>query len=213
MLFGEFDWQIASLVVASVLSAFAFVGWGVLLHYYTNRHITTMAVFIVALSLFVGGMWIATAGPWPAVYLWERGDAHLGVWLAVALLFEIAALLAIADDSHFRIAAFLYKLRRDLGAGDIWCANLRFLAIVGEKDFVESYFRPLFRATVELLNIQNTILSDNVLFPPCFYNRDFSHMRRHYTLLIRRLQELASLEGWAQLLPCHLISDKRPCRF
>jgi len=40
----------------------------------------------------------------------ERRDTHLSVGLPVALLFEIAALLAVADDGHFVCAAVLQEL-------------------------------------------------------------------------------------------------------
>src|SRR3989338_459409 len=107
---------------------------------------------------------------------WESGDADFGVRLAVASFLEVAALLAVADDVDFLIAAFLDELRRDFCTLHIRCADRGFFAVVGQKHFVEGNLVSLPCDAVELLNIQNAVLRDNVLLPTRFYDSDFGHM-------------------------------------
>src|SRR3990167_9261486 len=100
----------------------------------------------------------------------------IGLRLAVASFLEVAALLAVADDVDFLIAAFLDELRRDFCTLHIRCADRGFFAVVGQKHFVEGNLVSLPCDAVELLNIQNAVLRDNVLLPTRFYDSDFGHM-------------------------------------
>src|SRR3989344_2730807 len=110
-------------------------------------------------------------------------DADFCERLAVPTFLEIAALLAVADNRDFRLATLLDELRRDRGALHIRRPYRRFLAVVGQKHFIEGNFVPRL-VSVDFFNIQNAVLCDNVLLAARLYNSYLGHKSPKYSLII-----------------------------
>lgn len=99
----------------------------------------------------------------------------------MTLFLEIAAFLAIPNDSNFLIPTFLDDLSSHLGARDMGHAELYLLAIINEQHFVESNFCFPFRSLGgggppwKLFNRDNASVTYDVLLTACLYDRDFGH--------------------------------------
>ncbi len=91
-------------------------------------------------------------------------------------LFEVTTFWAVMNDSHFGVAAFLYELRRNLCPCDVRRTDFGRGTVIYEKDFIERYLCACAAYTLDLLDIQDAVLSDNVLLASCLNNCDFSHI-------------------------------------
>ena len=69
--------------------------------------------------------------------LGECSNTNLHMWLAMAVLLEGAALFAIADDAHRRVAAFFDDLGGYFGTLHIRLADGDFRPIIGQKHLIE----------------------------------------------------------------------------
>src|SRR5262249_8739182 len=69
--------------------------------------------------------------------LWERGDLHLCKMLAVSALLEIAAFLAVVDDSNFFGATLADEFGGDFCPINVRRPDFRRRAVVNKKYLVE----------------------------------------------------------------------------
>lgn len=122
---------------------------------------------------------------------WKEGDelrqccdADFGVRLPVAGLFEVTAFLTIMDYRDFCIATLFDEFRRYCGTRNVRRSDFGFLTVIGQEHFIKCDFALPVRSfsgggsptAFQLLNINNTVFRDNVLFPARLDYRDFGHI-------------------------------------
>jgi hypothetical protein len=92
---------------------------------------------------------------------------------------EVAGLCAVVNDGDFLIATISDHLGRYFGAFDSRITDLSFGAVVDEENLVEGDFAAHF--AFKFFNIQNSALSNEILFAAGSYNCDFCHIATNYT--------------------------------
>lgn len=113
-------------------------------------------------------------------YLRYRSDTHLSVLLSVTFLFGVAALLAVSDDADFCGPSRTNQFTGHLSTFDVGGTHSRLGPIVGEEHLVERDLGTGFVYS-DVLNIENAVLRDNVLFSTCFNDGYLCHSRRTIT--------------------------------
>jgi hypothetical protein len=117
------------------------------------------------------------AAPWAAFYYLRKcSDAHFSERLAVALLFSVPTLLAIANDRDLIGTTLFHELCRNFRTDHVRRTYHCIFTIVGEKHFIKGYFVARLGDTGKFLDIQNAVLGDNVLLTASLDDRYFCHI-------------------------------------
>lgn len=112
---------------------------------------------------------------WSGLSFLEAGDLDRGDRLAVALLFEVSALLAVLNHIDLLVAIVSDELAHNLGTFYIGSTNGDSRTIVGKEYVFEGDFVSCILYIRYGLNIEHHAFSDNILFASRLYNCDLCH--------------------------------------